>query len=160
MMQQLLKILEKNARLSNEQIASMLNISPAEVAAKIEAGEKDGTIMGYKAIVNWDKTDRDVCIARIEIQVTPQSGMGFEEIAARICQFEEVETVYLMSGGYDIALTISGKTFKDVALFVAHRLSPLESVRSTATHFVLRKYKERGISLLTDEGDGREVTNL
>lgn len=160
MMEQLLKILEKNARLSNEQIAAMLHVTPEEAAAQIEAYEKDGTLMGYKAIVDWDKTDRDVCIARIELQVAPKSGMGFEEIAARICQFEEVETVYLMSGGYDIALTITGKTFKDVALFVAHRLAPLESVRATATHFVLRKYKERGVTLLETEGDGREVTNL
>lgn len=160
MKEQLLKILEKNARLSNEQIASMLNTTPQQVAAEIEELEKDGVIMGYKSIINWDKADRDVCIARIEVQVTPKSGMGFEEIAARICQFEEVETVYLMSGGYDIALTITGKTFKDVALFVAHRLSPLDSVRSTTTHFVLRKYKERGCMLMETEGDGREVTNL
>ncbi len=160
MKEQLLKILENNAKLSNEQIASMLSTTPTEVAQAIAQLEKEGTIVGYKTIVDWDKTDLDLCIARIEVKVAPQSGMGFEEIAARICQFDEVETVYLMSGGYDLALTISGKTFKDVALFVAHRLSPIESVRSTATHFVLRKYKERGLVLMENEGDGREVTNL
>ena len=153
----LLNILAKNARLTNEQIASMLNTTPDQVAALIEEMEADGTIMGYKAIIDWDKTDKDVCIARIEVQVTPQGGVGFEEVAARICQFEEVETVYLMSGGYDIAVTITGKTFKDVALFVAHRLSPIEEVRSTATSFVLRKYKERGCSLMETEKDGREA---
>lgn len=153
----LLNILAKNARLTNQQIASMLNTTPEQVAALIDEMEADGTIMGYKAIIDWDKTEKDVCIARIEVQVTPQGGVGFEEVAARICQFEEVETVYLMSGGYDIAVTITGKTFKDVALFVAHRLSPIEEVRSTATSFVLRKYKERGCSLMETEGDGREA---
>ena len=155
----LLNILAKNARLTNEQIASMLNTTPDQVAALIDEMEADGTIMGYKAIIDWDKTDKDVCIARIEVQVTPQGGVGFEEVAARICQFEEVETVYLMSGGYDIAVTITGKTFKDVALFVAHRLSTIEEVRSTATSFVLRKYKERGCSLMETEKDGREANS-
>ena len=160
MKEQLLMILEKNARLSIDQLASLLNITPQQAAAEIEKLEKEGVILGYRSIIDWDKTDRDVCHARIEVQVTPEGGVGFEDIAARICQFEEVETVYLMSGGYDIAVTITGKTFKDVALFVAHRLSPLEGVRSTATSFVLRKYKERGCNLLDQDGDGREVTNL
>ncbi len=160
MKEQLLKALEKNAKLSDEQMAAMLGTTPEQVKKIVGELEADGTIVGYKTIVDWDKTDLDLCIARIEVQVTPQSGMGFEEIAARICQFDEVETVYLMSGGYDLALTISGKTFKDVALFVAHRLSTIESVRSTSTHFVLRKYKERGLVLMEHEGDGREVTNL
>lgn len=160
MKEKLLMILERNARLSVEQLASLLDTTPQRVAEEIEKLEKDGTILGYRSIIDWDKTERDVCHARIEVQVTPEGGVGFEEIAARICQFEEVETVYLMSGSYDIAVTISGKTFKDVALFVAHRLSTLEGVRSTATSFVLRKYKERGCSLLDQESDGREVANL
>lgn len=152
----ILDILASNARLSNEQIAAMTGLSTATVAAEIDRMQSDGIIKGYKAIVDWDKTDRSVCCARIELQVTPKSGMGFEEIAETIAQFDEVETVYLMSGGYDLALTVSAKTFKDVATFVSHRLAPLESVRSTSTHFVLRKYKERGILATGDNEDGRE----
>lgn len=152
MKNRILDILSDNARLSCEQLADMTGLSPEAVAAEIDRLEHEDVIKGYKAIIDWDKTDRSLCIARIEIKVTPKSGMGFEEIAETISQFDEVETVYLMSGGYDLALTVSGKTFKDVATFVSHRLAPLDSVRSTATHFVLRKYKERGI-LTTDSVD-------
>ncbi|MEG0753184.1 MAG: Lrp/AsnC family transcriptional regulator [Angelakisella sp.] len=152
----ILDILASNARLSTEQIAAMTGLTPVEVASEIDRMQAAGIIRGYKAIVDWDKTNRSVCSARIEIRVTPKSGMGFEEIAETIAQFDEVETVYLMSGGYDLALTVSGKTFKDVATFVSHRLAPLESVQSTSTHFVLRKYKERGILTTGDNGDDRE----
>lgn len=152
----ILDILASNARLSNEQIAAMTGLTPTAVAAEIDHMQAAGIIKGYKAIVDWDKTDRSVCSARIELQVAPKSGMGFEEIADTIAQFDEVETVYLMSGGYDLALTVSGRTFKDVATFVSHRLAPLDSVRSTSTHFVLRKYKERGILAAPESGDSRE----
>lgn len=152
----ILDILAGNARLSNEQIAAMTGLTPEAVAAEIDRMQTGGVIKGYKAIVDWDKTDRSVCSARIELKVTPKSGMGFEEIAGTIAQFDEVETVYLMSGGYDLALTVSGKTFKDVATFVSHRLAPLDSVQSTSTHFVLRKYKERGILAVGEAEDGRE----
>jgi len=120
MKEQLLMILEKNARLSVEQLASLLNATPQQVAAEIEKLEKEGTILGYRSIIDWDKTDRDVCHARIEVQVTPEGGVGFEDIAARICQFEEVETVYLMSGIIDTreadvqaALAAAGFTVTD-----------------------------------------------
>ena len=159
-MNKLLSILEKNARLTNAQLAAMLGQTEAEVARAIEQLERDGILRGYKALIDWEKTDRDLCTARIELKVTPKSGMGFDELANRIAQFDEVETVYLMSGGYDLALTVHGKTFKDVSLFVSHRLAPLDSVVSTATHFVLRKYKERGIIIGDTEGDIREVTRL
>lgn len=152
----ILDILAGNARLSNEQIAAMTGLTPEAVGAEIDRMQSGGIIKGYKAIVDWDKTDRSVCSARIELKVTPKSGMGFEEIAETIAQFDEVETVYLMSGGYDLALTVSGKTFKDVATFVSHRLAPLDSVQSTSTHFVLRKYKERGILAAGDAEDSRE----
>lgn len=152
----ILDILASNARLSNEQIAAMTGLAPVAVAAEIDRMQSEGVIKGYKAIVDWDKTNRSVCSARIELRVTPKSGMGFEEIAETIAQFDEVETVYLMSGGYDLALTVSGKTFKDVATFVSHRLAPLDSVQSTSTHFVLRKYKERGFLATGDVVDGRE----
>lgn len=159
-MDKLLSLLDHNARLSNAQLATMLSISEAEVAAKIADYEARGIIRGYKTIIDWEKTNRDYVIARIELKVIPKSGMGFEQIARIVSQFEEVETVYLMSGTCDIALTVSGKTFKDVALFVAHRLSPLDSVQSTSTSFVLRKYKERGIMVVMDEMDEREVASL
>lgn len=156
MQDRLLEILSANARLSCEQLADMTGTTATQVAAEIDRLQAEGIIKGYTAIVDWEKTDRSLCVARIELKVTPKSGMGFEEIAYTISQFDEVETVYLMSGGYDLALTVSGKTFKDVATFVSHRLAPLDSVQSTSTHFVLRKYKERGITTCPGGGDIRE----
>ncbi len=155
-MDQLIQILANNARLSAEQLAAMTGSTPAEVAARIDALQAEGVIRGYKAIVDWEKTDRDFCTARIELKVTPKSGMGFDEIAVTIAQFDEVESVELMSGGYDLGLTVTGKTFKDVAMFVAQRLAPLDSVESTATHFVLKTYKQGGIMTCGQEKDERE----
>lgn len=155
-MDQLIQILANNARLSAEQLAAMTGSTPAEVAARIDALQAEGVIRGYKAVVDWEKTDRDFCTARIELKVTPKSGMGFDEIASTIAQFDEVESVELMSGGYDLGLTVTGKTFKDVAMFVAQRLAPLDSVESTATHFVLKTYKQGGIMTCGQEKDERE----
>lgn len=155
-MNQLLQILSENARLTIGQLAAMTGDSPAEVEAKIAQLQADGVIRGYKAIIDWDKTDRDLCAARIELKVTPKSGMGFEEVAGVIAQFDEVESVELMSGGYDLGLTVTGKSFKDVALFVAQRLAPLDSVESTATHFVLKTYKQDGFKTCGEEKDERE----
>lgn len=155
-MDQLIQILANNARLSAEQLAAMTGSTPAQVAARIDALQAEGVIRGYKAIVDWEKTDRDFCTARIELKVTPKSGMGFDEIAVTIAQFDEVESVELMSGGYDLGLTVTGKTFKDVAMFVAQRLAPLDSVESTATHFVLKTYKQGGIMTCGQEKDERE----
>ena len=158
MMNTILQILADNARLNNEQLSAMTGKTTVEVAQEIDRLQREGIIKGYKAIVDWDKTDRSLCLARIELKVTPKSGMGFDEIAGTIAQFDEVQEVYLMSGGYDLALEVAGKTFKDVALFVAHRLAPLESVQSTATHFVLKKYKEQGVVTVDTDQDMREVT--
>lgn len=158
--EKMLKLLADNAKLSNAQIATMIGASEQEVADAIADCEKKSIIKGYRALIDWDKTGRDLVGARIELKVIPNGVMGFEEIAYTISQFREVETCYLMSGGYDIALTISGKTFKEIALFVAHRLAPLEPVQSTSTHFILRKYKERGIMMVEDNEDEREVTSL
>ena len=155
-MDQLIQILANHARLSAEQLAAMPGSTPAQVAARIDALQAEGVIRGYKAIVDWEKTDRDFCTARIELKVTPKSGMGFDEIAGTIAQFDEVESVELMSGGYDLGLTVTGKTFKDVAMFVAQRLAPLDSVESTATHFVLKTYKQGGIMTCGQEKDERE----
>ena len=159
-MKKLLQLLEDDCTLTQAQLASMADMPEAEVAAAIKKYEEDKIILGYKAIVDWDKTDRDYVNARIELKVTPQKGMGFEEIAGIIARFDEVESVYLMSGTCDIALTVTGKTFKDVAMFVAHRLAPLDSVQSTSTSFVLRTYKELGVFVSLDEMDEREVATL
>jgi len=156
LMNQLVQILAGNARLTSQQLAAMTGDTPEEVDAKIAALQAQGVIRGYKAIVDWDKTDRDFCTARIELKVTPKSGMGFDEIAGTIAQFDEVESVELMSGGYDLGLTVTGKSFKDVAMFVAQRLAPLDSVVSTATHFVLRTYKQGGVMTCGQEKDERE----
>jgi DNA-binding Lrp family transcriptional regulator len=149
--------LEENARFTYAQLAAALDVSEQEVAAEVAALEREGIICGYKALVNWEKTDRALVCARIEIKVAPKRDLGFEEIAQNIMRFDEVDTVYLMSGGYDLAVTVSGKTFQEVALFVAHKLSPMESVQGTATHFVLRKYKERGVIVCGEEHDERQV---
>lgn len=158
--QKLLQLVADNAKLTNQQIAVMLDSAEETVAARIAELENNGIIKGYKALVDWDRTGRDLVSARIEIKVIPKGTMGFEEIAYTISQFPEVETCYLMSGGYDLALTISGKSFKDIALFVAHRLAPLDPIQSTSTHFVLKKYKERGVMMIGDSEDEREVTSL
>lgn len=158
--QKLLRLIADNAKLTNEQMAVMLDATKDDVAARIAQLENNGIIKGYKALVDWDRTGRDLVSARIEIKVIPKGTMGFEEIAYTISQFPEVETCYLMSGGYDLALTISGKSFKDIALFVAHRLAPMEPIQSTATHFVLKKYKERGVMMIDESEDEREVTSL
>ena len=155
-MNKLIQILANNARLTSEQLAAMTGLSAAQVEAEIAALQADGVIRGYKAIVDWEKTDRDFCTARIELKVTPKSGMGFDEIAETVAQFDEVESVELMSGGYDLGLTVTCKTFKDVAMFVAQRLAPLDSIESTATHFVLKTYKQDGIMTSGGEKDERE----
>ena len=155
-MDQLVQILADNARLTSQQLAAMTGSTPQEVEKRLAALQSEGVIRGYKAVVDWDKAGRDFCTARIELKVTPKSGMGFDEIASTIAQFDEVESVELMSGGYDLGLTVAGKSLQDVAMFVAQRLAPLDSVVSTATHFVLRSYKQGGIMTCGQEQDERE----
>ena len=141
----LLEILESDGRLSAKQIAMMLQKEEGEIKKIIEEYEQSGVILGYKAIVDWDKTDREYATALIELKVTPQYNRGFDAIAERIYNYPEVQSVYLMSGSYDLCVILEGKTIREVALFVAQRLAPLEAVQSTATHFVLRKYKDKGV---------------
>ena len=155
-MDQLVQILADNARLTSQQLAAMTGSPPQEVEKRLAALQSEGVIRGYKAVVDWDKAGRDFCTARIELKVTPKSGMGFDEIASTIAQFDEVESVELMSGGYDLGLTVTGKSLQDVAMFVAQRLAPLDSVVSPATHFVLRSYKQGGIMTCGQEQDERE----
>ena len=140
---EILKLLENDCRKTPEQIAAMLGASEAAVSAAIAELEADKTILGYKAMVDWDKTGEEIVTALIEVKVTPQRGDGFDRIAERIYQFEEVESMYLMSGAYDFTVIITGRTLKEVANFVSARLSTIDGVIGTATHFILRKYKEK-----------------
>ena len=161
-MEEILKILEKNNSISKkDNIAKMLGRPEDEVAGLIEKMEKDKIIAGYKTIVNWDKTDREYVTALIELKVTPQRDRGFEKVAERINNYPEVRDMYLMSGAYDYCVVIEGKTMKQVALFVAEKLAPIENVISTSTHFVLRKYKHNGVVFgHEDEITGDERGNI
>ncbi|MDK2992636.1 MAG: hypothetical protein PWP48_1869 [Clostridiales bacterium] len=151
----ILEILSDDHRVTAEQISAMLDVDVKEVEATIKALEDRGVIVKYNTIINWEKTDREFVAALIEVKVVPQRDQGFDVIAERIYRFPEVQSVYLMSGDYDLAVTVEGKTMKDIAYFVAERLSPLESVLSTATHFILKKYKVEGIILDDHEQDHR-----
>ena len=160
-MEEILNILDKEkGNVSRAKIAQMLGMEEKEVADKIEKMEKENVIVGYKTIVNWDKTDKDVVVALIELRITPQRGEGFDKVAERIYKYPQVKSLYLMSGAYDLAVTIAGKSMKEVALFVAQKLAPMDSIISTATHFVLKKYKEEGIVFEDDEKDTRQVITL
>ena len=160
-MEEILNILDKEkGNVSRAKIAQMLGMEEKEVADKIEKMEKENVIVGYTTIVNWDKTDKDVVVALIELRITPQRGEGFDKVAERIYKYPQVKSLYLMSGAYDLAVTIEGKSMKEVALFVAQKLAPMDSIISTATHFVLKKYKEEGIVFEDDEKDTRQVITL
>ena len=144
MRDKILAIIEKNARLSVKDIAALLGEDEAKVSAEIEAMENEGIICGYHTLINWDKTSDERVDALSEVKVAPQRGMGFDSIAERIYQYDEVDAVYLMSGAFDFMVLINGRTMKEVATFVASKLSPMDSILSTATHFVLKKYKDHG----------------
>lgn len=142
-MKKLLQLLEDDCTLTHSQLASMTGMTEAEVSAAIAEYEKNNVILGYQALVDWDRTDRESVTALIEVNVTPQRGEGFDRVAERIYQYDEVESVYLMSGSFDLTVIISGRSLKEVALFVGQKLAPLEDVTGTATHFILKKYKEK-----------------
>ena len=154
-MERILKILEDNARLPLEDIAAMADKTPQEVAAAIDEYAKAGVIKGYKTLIDWDKTDETRVRAIIELKVSPKKDRGFDEIASTIALFPEVDSVMLMSGGYDLGLIMTGSSFQEIALFVALRLSPLDDVLSTATHFVLRTYKRDGVMYADESMDER-----
>lgn len=156
-MDKLLKLLDTNARLTDAQLAVMLDSTEEQVRAQIAELERSGVIRAYKALIDWDRTEREYVTAIIELRVTPKRDLGFEGIAETVMRFDEVESVYLMSGGYDLSVVVSGRTFKEVAMFVAKRLSTLDSVISTATHFVLRRYKDKGVMFLSEAKDERGV---
>ena len=159
-MEELLHILEKNARLPVEDIAAMLDKTPAEVAAMMDEAAEKGCIRGYEALIDWERAGVNLVEASIELHVSPRKSRGFDEIASVIARFDEVDSVLLMSGGYDLQVTVKGRSFQEIALFVAKRLSPLDDVLSTATSFVLRTYKRGGRLYQNEEADDRECTVL
>jgi DNA-binding Lrp family transcriptional regulator len=154
-MDELLKILGANALESRENIARMLNVPAADVNARIAAYEKQGVIRGYQAILDEDKLDLDIVTAVIEVKVTPQREGGFNTIAERISKFPEVRSAYLMSGTYDLLLFVEGKNLRSVAQFVSEKLSPLEGVLSTSTHFMLKTYKRLGVLMQQESSHER-----
>ena len=155
MKEEILKLLENNARLSVKEIAEELNIKEKEVVKLIGELEADKVICGYNAIINWDKITEEKCNALIEVKVTPQRGTGFDRIADRISRFDEVDSIYLISGGYDFMVIINGKSMKEVSSFVFNKLATIDYIQSTATHFVLKKYKDHGVDLQDKKSDKR-----
>lgn len=151
----ILAAIDKNSKMTAEDLAVMLGVSLEEVQKEIKSMEDESIICGYPTLINWDKTNYEKVTALIEVKVTPQRGQGFDNIAERIYKFEEVESVYLMSGGFDLTVIIEGKSMKEVAAFVSDKLAPMEAVLSTGTHFVLKKYKEHGMPLVHEKGDER-----
>lgn len=155
--EEILRLLESNARYSAKDIAAMLGLDITEVKNEIETMEKERVICGYHALVDWDKTDDEKISALIELKVTPQRGEGFDRIAEKIYQYPEVESLYLMSGGYDFTVILKKATMKEIASFVSSRLAVIEEVQSTATHIVLVRYKDHGTSLAAPKKDMRMV---
>ena len=155
MEKKLLELIEHNAKLSVEEIAEELGASVNEVVSLVADLETKKVICGYDTIVNWDKVTEEKCNALIEVKVTPQRGTGFDRIADRIARFEEVDSVYLMSGGYDFMVIVNGKSMKEVSSFVFNKLASIDYINSTATHFVLKKYKDHGIQIQEKPSDKR-----
>ncbi len=158
MKNRLLELLQENCRYTDEELAAMLGTTADEIKAQIKSFEDAGVIRGYNALINWEKVPGSEARALIELRVAPKKDKGFDEVAERIMAFEEVEGVYLMAGDYDLAVFVKGKSIQDIAMFVARRLSPLDSVLSADTHFILTKYKSNMIDMqnLGSEKDERE----
>ena len=156
-MEEILEILEKNSRYTDEQIAVMAGKTVEEVRSAIRNYEEENIIAGYTTLVNWENTGSETVTALIEVKITPQRGEGFDKVAERIYKFSQVKACYLMSGGFDLTVIVEGKTMKEVALFVSEKLAVQEYVLSTATHFVLKKYKDHGTIFKEKKIDDREA---
>ena len=159
MREKILAVIEKNSRIDLKDLAVLLGESEAAVANEIAEMEKEHIICGYHTLINWDNTSDEKVVALIEVKVTPQRGMGFDKIAERIYQYSEVTSVYLMSGAFDFTVIIEGKSMRGVAQFVSEKLATIDSVISTATHFVLKKYKDHGTVLNDGPQDERMLIN-
>ena len=154
---QILEILSEDCRTPLERIAVMTGSELTQVAEAVEELERDRVILQYSPIINWDRTDKERVEALIEVKVTPQRDMGFDAIAGRIYRFDEVKSVFLMSGGYDLLVTLEGRSIKEVSTFVSDKLSTMENVLSTATHFILKKYKDHGTIMAKKPEDERQM---
>ena len=152
-MEKLLELLEQDCTMP---VAALAGVPEAEAKAAIQTYEEDRTILGYQAIIDWDRVRRENVTALIEVKVTPQTISGFDRIAERIYQYDEVESMYLMSGSFDLTVIISGRTLREVAQFVGERLAPIEGVTGTATHFILKKYKEKHLVFRPQDPEERE----
>ena len=155
MREEILRLIEKNSRIDLKDMAIMLGMDETELANEIADMEKEGVICGYYTLINWDNTSDERVSALIEVKVTPQRGIGFDKIASRISRFDEVKAVYLMSGGFDFTVILEEKSMKEIAQFVTSKLSTLDQVLNTATHFVLKKYKDYGVVMMDEEKDER-----
>lgn len=157
MREELLAVIEKNSRMDLKELAVILGVEEIDVVNELAALEAEGIICGYHTLINWDKTNIEKVSALIEVRVTPQRGQGFDSIAERIYQYPEVRSVYLMSGSYDLMVILEGKSLREVSSFVSDKLSTLDSVLSTATHFILKKYKDHGTAFSRRKRDEREM---
>ena len=155
--QRLLTAIEGDSRYDTAELAVRLGVAEAEIVEALMKLEQDGVICGYHTMIDWDKTDIEKVTALIEVRVTPQRGKGFDDIAERIYKYPEVNSVYLISGGYDLLVTLEGKSLKEVSSFVSSKLSTLDTVISTATHFILKKYKDHGTIMTRKQEDQREL---
>ena len=155
--EKVLGIIEKNSRVSTREVAVVLGTQEIEIINALQSMEEKGIICGYHTMIDWDKTDIEKVTALIEVRVTPQRGKGFDDIAERIYKDPEVNSVYLISGGYDLLVTLEGKSLKEVSSFVSSKLSTLDTVISTATHFILKKYKDHGTIMTRKQEDQREL---
>lgn len=160
MREKILGVIEKNAKIGIKELAVILGLDELTVANEVKAMEEEGIICGYHTLIDWEKTSVEKVSALIEVRVTPQRGKGFDNIAERIYQYPEVSAVYLISGGYDLLVTLEGKSLKEVSSFVSDKLSTLETVLSTATHFILKKYKDHGTIIEKQYVDEREQITL
>ena len=156
----ILTLLERDARMPVSDIALVTDITEAEAKSRITSLERDGVICGYKSVIDWERVDTDTVSAIIELKVTPKAGLGFEEVAARVAKYPEVESVYLMSGAYDLNVVVKGRTFHEVSNFVSRELAMIDSVTSTGTQFVMRRYKEYNVELIGEERDRRSAISL
>ena len=157
MREKILSIIEKNSKIDPKELAVLLGEPEEAIEKEIKAMEEEYVICGYHTLINWDRTNNEKVTALIEVKVTPQRGLGFDKIAERIYNFNEVSAVYLMSGGFDFTVIIEGRTMKEVALFVSGKLAPIDAIQSTATHFVLKKYKDHGTIVTEPKKDEREL---
>lgn len=157
MREELLSIIEKNSRIDIKELAVRLGVEEVDIANELEALEKENIICGYHTLVDWEKTSVEKITALIEVRVTPQRGQGFDRIAERIYNYPEVKSVYLISGGFDLLVTLEERSLKEIAAFVSDKLSTMDSILSTGTHFILKKYKDHGTVLEKKHVDEREV---